>query len=84
MRNSPSRTHFVLIPCYNPGPNVVDVVLAAREQWSPVWVVVDGSNDGSTGLLQELASQNNGIEVFVQATNGGKGSAVFLGATEAL
>ena len=84
MRNSPSHTHLVLIPCYNPGSNVVNVVLTAREQWSPVWVVVDGSTDGSTALLQELASQHTGIEVFVQATNGGKGSAVFLGISEGL
>ena len=84
MRTSHSLTHFVLIPCYNPGPQVVKVVLAAREQWSPVWVVVDGSTDGSTALLQELASQNEGIEVFIKPINGGKGSAVFLGMTEAL
>jgi glycosyltransferase involved in cell wall biosynthesis len=84
MRNSFSHSYLVLIPCYNPGTNVVNVVLAARAQWSPVWVVVDGSSDGSTALLQELAAQHEGIEVFVQTTNGGKGSAVFLGATEAL
>jgi glycosyltransferase involved in cell wall biosynthesis len=84
MRPSPSHTHLVLIPCYNPGVNVVNVVLAAREQWSPVWVVVDGSTDGSTALLQELADQHTGIEVFVQTTNGGKGSAVFLGISEGL
>ncbi len=84
MRHSPSPTHLVLIPCYNPGANVVNVVLAAREQWSPVWLVVDGSTDGSTTLLQEFAAQHTGIEVFVQATNGGKGSAVFLGISEAL
>lgn len=84
MRNSPSHTHLVLIPCYNPGPHVIEVVLAAREQWSPVWVVVDGSTDGSTALLQKLADQHTGIEVFVQTTNGGKGSAVFLGISEGL
>lgn len=84
MRPSSSLTHLVLIPCYNPGANVVDVVLAAHAQWSPVWVVVDGSTDGSTALLQALAAQHNGIEVFVQTTNGGKGSAVYLGILEAL
>ena len=84
MRPSSSLTHLVLIPCYNPGTNLVNVVLAAHAHWSPVWVVVDGSTDGSTALLQELAAPNTAIEVFVQATNGGKGSAVFLGISEAL
>lgn len=84
MRTHLSDTHLVLIPCFNPGPNVVNVVLHARAQWAPVWVVVDGSSDGSTALLQELAGQHNGIEIFVQTVNSGKGSAVFLGITEAL
>ena len=42
----PSLTHLVLIPSYNPGSRVVDTVLAARRQWNPVWIVVDGSTDG--------------------------------------
>jgi len=33
-----SLTHLVLIPSYNPGPQVVDTVLAARRQWTPVWI----------------------------------------------
>ena len=84
MRPSSSLTHLVLIPCYNPGANVVNVVLTAHTQWSPVWVIVDGSTDGTTDLLQELARKHTDIEVFVQTTNGGKGSAVFLGISEAL
>lgn len=36
------RTHLVLIPSYNAGPKVYDTVRAARAQWQPVWVVVDG------------------------------------------
>ena len=42
-----SRTHLVLIPSYNTGPAVVETVRAARAHWSPVWVVVDGSTDGT-------------------------------------
>ena len=79
-----SSTHLVLIPCYNPGAGVVNMVRQVREQWSPVWVVVDGSTDESTRLLQELATQDTGVKVLVQATNGGKGSAVLHGITEAL
>ena len=80
----PSSTHLVLIPCYNPGAGVVNMVREVREQWSPVWVVVDGSTDESTRLLQDLAAQDAGVKVLVQATNGGKGSAVLRGITEAL
>lgn len=83
---SPSRssTHLVLIPCYNPGTAVVNMVRRVRERWSPVWVVVDGSTDASTDLLLALAAQDTGVKVLVQATNGGKGSAVLRGITEAL
>ena len=45
--SAPSATHLVLIPSYNPGPKVFETVRAARAQWTPVWVVVDGSTDGS-------------------------------------
>mgnify|MGYP002040931278 CR=1 FL=1 len=41
-----SRTHLVLIPSYNTGERLFSTVEAALAQWSPVWVVVDGSDDG--------------------------------------
>jgi glycosyltransferase involved in cell wall biosynthesis len=79
----PSRTHLVLIPSYNPGPKVFETVHAARQQWEPVWVVVDGSTDGTAAGLQELARQDPGLRVIVRARNGGKGSAVLDGLTQA-
>jgi glycosyltransferase involved in cell wall biosynthesis len=79
----PSRTHLVLIPSYNPGPKVFETVRAARQQWQPVWVVVDGSTDGTAAGLQELARQDPGLRVIVREKNGGKGSAVLDGLTEA-
>lgn len=78
-----SRTHLVLIPSYNPGPKVFETVAAAREQWEPVWVVVDGSTDGTGEKLQEMASRDPGLRVIVRARNGGKGAAVLDGLTEA-
>ena len=78
-----SRTHVVLIPSYNPGRKVFETVRAAREQWEPVWVIVDGSTDGTAAGLQEIALGDPGLRVLVRAKNGGKGSAVLDGLTEA-
>lgn len=74
-----SRSHLVLIPSYNPGPGVVATVLAARAQWSPVWVVVDGSTDGTEKLLRNMAANDPGLTVLVLPRNQGKGSAVLAG-----
>ena len=79
----PSRTHVVLIPSYNPGRKVFETVRAAREQWQPVWVVVDGSTDGTGAALQEMALADPGLKVLIRAKNGGKGAAVLDGLTEA-
>lgn len=80
---SPSLTHAVLIPSYNPGPAVVDTVRAARAQWNPVWVIIDGSTDGTDAILRTLAAQDDGLEVFVLPENQGKGAAVLRGLDEA-
>lgn len=78
-----SPTHLVLIPSYNPGPRVVDTVRAARAQWTPVWVVVDGSTDGTADSLQALAADDAGLRVIVLPENRGKGAAVLEGITQA-
>jgi glycosyltransferase involved in cell wall biosynthesis len=80
---TPSRTHLVLIPSYNPGNKVFETVRGAREQWSPVWVVVDGSTDGTPIALQEMARTDPGLRVLIRERNGGKGAAVLDGITEA-
>ena len=76
-------THLVLIPSYNPGPQVLETVRAARAQWTPVWVVVDGSTDGTAQSLQTLAAADEGLRVIVLPQNRGKGAAVLAGITEA-
>lgn len=78
-----STTHLVLIPSYNPGPKVLATVRAALAQWSPVWVVVDGSTDGSAESLQALAGEVAGLTVIVLPENRGKGAAVLEGITRA-
>ena len=78
-----STSHLVLIPSYNPGPKVLATIRAARAQWAPVWVVVDGSNDGSAEQLQALAAGDPGMKVIVLPENRGKGSAVLEGMQQA-
>lgn len=75
----PSRTHLVLIPSYNTGPKVFDTVAAARAQWNPVWVVVDGSTDGTAERLEAMAAADPGLRVDVLPVNQGKGAAVLHG-----
>jgi glycosyltransferase involved in cell wall biosynthesis len=79
-----SGTHLVLIPSYNPGPKVFETVRAAREQWAPVWIVVDGSTDGTGAVLASMAREDPGLRALVRQRNGGKGAAVFDGLEEAL
>ncbi len=74
-----SSTHLVLIPSYNPGPKVFETVADARRFWNPVWVVVDGSTDGTPAKLLELAESDAGLRVIVLRDNRGKGSAVLHG-----
>lgn len=81
---SSSSTHLVLIPSYNPGPKVFDTLRSALAQWTPVWVVVDGSTDGSAAALQEMEASQPGLRVMVLPTNRGKGAAVLHGIREAL
>jgi len=79
----PLSSHLVLIPSYNPGPQVLETVRAARAQWAPVWVVVDGSTDGTAASLQALAAADADLRVIVLPENRGKGAAVLAGITEA-
>jgi glycosyltransferase involved in cell wall biosynthesis len=77
--NSPN-THLVLIPAFNPGRLLVETVRGALSQWGDVWVVVDGSTDGS----HEGLSGGSGLRVIVRPENGGKGCAVLTGARAAI
>ncbi|HSV45203.1 MAG TPA: glycosyltransferase family 2 protein [Ramlibacter sp.] len=79
-----SSTHLVLIPSYNTGRLLVETVRAARAQWNPVWVVIDGSTDGSADALQPLITADPGLRLFVLPHNQGKGAAVLHGLRAAL
>lgn len=81
---TPSATHLVLVPSYNPGPRLMATAAAALEQWSPVWIVDDGSTDESVATAQELAAHDPHVRVIVRPRNGGKGAAVATGVEAAL
>ncbi|MBU2825798.1 glycosyltransferase, partial [Acidithiobacillus ferrooxidans] len=74
-----STTHLLLIPSYNPGPKVYETVALARQRWNPVWIVVDGSTDGTAAGLEALAAKDSGLHIFQCTSNQGKGAAVLFG-----
>jgi len=74
-----STTHLLLIPSYNTGPTVYETVRAARAQWNPVWVVTDGSSDGTPEGLRAMAAADPGLTVLALPANQGKGAAVLHG-----
>jgi glycosyltransferase involved in cell wall biosynthesis len=80
---TPSNTHFVLIPSYNAGLKLLETVQSALAQWSPVWVVIDGSTDGSEQALLPLAQTNPQLTVLILPYNQGKGAAVLHGIEQA-
>ena len=49
---------------------------AARSAWAPVWVVVDGSRDGSDKPVIARAARDAALRVLRLDTNLGKGAAV--------
>ena len=76
-------SHLVLIPSYNSGAKLVETVREARRYWAPVWVVIDGSTDGSSAAIERLAAADAKIQVFVLPYNAGKGAAILHGLRQA-
>jgi glycosyltransferase involved in cell wall biosynthesis len=73
---------LVLIPSYNTGAVLIDTVRAARAEWTPVWVVLDGSTDESPAALAGL-DPDPGLRVLVLPENRGKGGAILHALREA-
>ncbi|MGI9435436.1 MAG: glycosyltransferase family 2 protein [Geminicoccaceae bacterium] len=78
-----SSTRLVLIPSYDTGPVLYRTIEAARAAWSPVWVVIDGSSDGTAEGALRLAESDPGLKVTVLDENQGKGAALLHGLTAA-
>ncbi|MEJ8822861.1 glycosyltransferase family 2 protein [Variovorax humicola] len=82
-QDADSRTHLVLIPSYNTGERLFSTVSEARAQWATVWVVIDGSTDGTGQRLAQLAANDAGLKVLQLPENQGKGAAVLFGLRKA-
>ncbi|HET7525939.1 MAG TPA: glycosyltransferase family 2 protein [Burkholderiaceae bacterium] len=78
-----SATHVVVIPSYDSGAKVYDTVHAACAVWQPVYVVVDGSRDGTAEGLLAMAERDSNLHVWVLPRNQGKGAAVLHGLQQA-
>jgi len=76
---TPSQTHLVIIPSYNSGAKLVETVRQALACWQPVWVVMDGSTDGSSAALAPLGGAGAGLRVLSLEQNSGKGAAALHG-----
>jgi glycosyltransferase involved in cell wall biosynthesis len=76
-----SRSHLVLIPSFNSGSALVRTVTAACGRGYPVWVVIDGSTDGSEAAVRQGTQPQNILHLD---QNGGKGAAVLAGIQAAL
>ena len=75
---------LVLIPSYNTGADLLrKTVAGALEHWPDVWVVIDGSTDGSEKAVEPLLAAHSGLRLLFRNPNGGKGNAVLYGANEA-
>jgi glycosyltransferase involved in cell wall biosynthesis len=80
-----SSSQLVLIPTYNTGAaRLIQTVREAANVWCPVWVVADGSTDGSVDALENELGSHDGIRIMRLPENRGKGAAVLSGAREAI
>ena len=83
-RVAPHPTYLILIPSYNSGGDLlIATVRDARRHWAPVWVVIDGSTDGSAEPLEAATAADPGVRVLRLPVNQGKGAAVLHGLREA-
>ncbi len=74
----------VLIPSYNTGSKLLETVRDARAQHDAVWVVIDGSTDGSGQALRQMARSDPGTRIMELAQNQGTGAAILHGLIEAV
>ena len=73
-------THLVIIPSYNAGGKLLEVVRDCLLEWPTVWVIIDGSDDGSDEQLEKAVGDNRALKIIKKTENEGKGAAVLTAA----
>jgi len=74
-RHNPAGRMAVVIPVYNHGRTVREVVRAALDLGFPIFVVDDGATDGGTSGLDAFS----GVRLLRHPLNRGKGAALLTG-----
>jgi len=83
--NKLSSSHLVMIPSYNTGRLLPITVEEALNEWLPVWVIIDGSDDNSEQLLKPLQAKHpETLKIIKLPNNIGKGAAILHGLTLAV
>lgn len=76
---------LILIPSYNTGPILRQTVAGVPLQGVAVWVVIDGSTDGSEQCLREFETPANpSFRTIHLRSNSGKGAAILHALREAI
>ena len=76
---------LILIPSYNTGRILRGTVESVVRLGQPVWVVIDGSTDGSAETIRDLeGAANPHFRLIVLPQNSGKGGAILHALREAL
>jgi predicted LPLAT superfamily acyltransferase len=73
----------IVIPNYNHGYALADLVRDIRKYELPTIIINDGSTDSTAKVVDELAAQHDWIVPLHRAINGGKGAAIRDGVAEA-
>ncbi len=66
----------VVLPSFNSGPKLAETVAEVLAVWTRVWVIVDGSTDGSERQVAPATSSGRELRIIVRRENGGKGEAI--------
>ncbi len=66
----------MIIPSYNSGPLLAPTLRATLAKWQHVFLVVDGSTDGSDLCAETINNESASLEILRLTVNQGKGGAV--------
>ena len=70
---------IVLIPAYNPGPEIVELVQALKENGCYRFVIVNDGSDHRCNNLFEQLNKIDGVDIRIHKSNQGKGAALKTG-----